>query len=118
MTPGAFISAACTGVPLGKIMYDYNMLCQVTLNFLRDFETDMYHGPDLAFPEKVFERIDYISHKWPGHGLASDAPTYQFVEGEYMKADEYDNLISDPTDFWLRTYLPRIAKAFEPFRRL
>jgi hypothetical protein len=118
MTPGGFISAACTGVPLGKIMYDYNMLCQVTLNFLRDFETDMYHGPDLAFPEKVFERIDYISHKWPGHGLASDAPTYQFVEGEYTKADEYDNLISDPTDFWLRTYLPRIAKAFEPFRRL
>jgi len=118
MVPGGFVAAACTGVPLGKTMYDYDTLSQVTLKFLREFETDMYHGPDLAFPGKVFERIGYISHKWPGHGLPSDAPSYQFVEGEYMKADEYDNLISDPSDFWLRTYLPRIAEAFEPFRRL
>ena len=118
MMPGGFVAAACTGVPLGKIMYDYDELCRVTLKFLQEFETDMYHGPDLAFPGKVFERIAYISHKWPGHGLAPDAPTYQFVEGEYMKADEYDSLISDPTDFWLRTYLPRVAGAFEPFKRL
>jgi uroporphyrinogen-III decarboxylase len=118
MMPGGFVAAACTGVPLGKIMYDYDELCRVTLKFLREFETDMYHGPDLAFPGKVFERIAYISHKWPGHGLAPDAPTYQFVEGEYMKADEYDSLINDPTDFWLRTYLPRIAGAFQPFQRL
>jgi hypothetical protein len=118
MMPGGFVAAACTGVPLGKIMYDYDELCRVTLKFLHEFETDMYHGPDLAFPARVFERIRYISHKWPGHGLPSDAPTYQFVEGEYMKADEYDSLISDPTDFWLRTYLPRVAEAFEPFKRL
>jgi uroporphyrinogen-III decarboxylase len=118
MIPGGFIAAACTGVPLGKLMYDYDELCRVTLKFLREFETDMYHGPDLAFPAKAFERIDYISHKWPGRGLSDDAPTYQFVEGEYMKADEYDSLISDPTDFWLRTYLPRVANALEPFKRL
>jgi uroporphyrinogen-III decarboxylase len=118
MMPGGFIAAALTGVPLGKTMYDYDLLSRVTLKFLQEFETDMYHGPDLAFPGKVFERISYISHKWPGHGLPADAPTYQFVEGEYMKADEYDSLISDPTDFWLRTYLPRVAEALEPFRRL
>jgi uroporphyrinogen-III decarboxylase len=118
MMPGGFVAAACTGVPLGKLMYDYDTLCQVTLRFLQEFETDMYHGPELAFPAKVFEMIGYISHKWPGHGLPSDAPTYQFVEGEYMKADDYDRLISDPSDFWLRTYLPRIAKAFVPFENL
>lgn len=118
MVPGGFVAAACTGVPLGKIMYDYDLLCRSTIQFLEKFETDMYHGPDLAFPAKAFERIDYISHKWPGHGLAEDAPTYQFVEGEYMKADEYDKLINDPSDFWLRTYLPRIAGALEPFQRL
>ena len=117
MMPGGFVAAACTGVPLGKTMYDYDTLCQVTLKFLKEFETDMYHGPDLAFPGKVFDRIGYISHQWPGHGLPADAPTYQFVEGEYMKADEYDSLIADPSDFWFRTYLPRIAKAFEPFRQ-
>src|SRR3989337_1390086 len=35
-----------------------------------------------------------------------------------MTADEYDALISDPSDFWLRTYLPRIFGTFEPFRML
>jgi uroporphyrinogen-III decarboxylase len=35
-----------------------------------------------------------------------------------MKADEYDAFINDPTDFWLRTYLPRICGALEPFRQL
>ncbi|MFC2039030.1 uroporphyrinogen decarboxylase family protein, partial [Chloroflexota bacterium] len=35
--------------------------------------------------------------------------------GEYMYADEYDDLILDPSDFWLRTYLPRVFGALEPF---
>ena len=32
---------------------------------------------------------------------------YQFVEGEYMKAEEYDELIYDPSDFIIRKYWPR-----------
>jgi uroporphyrinogen-III decarboxylase len=35
-----------------------------------------------------------------------------------MKADEYDALLSDPADFFLRVYLPRTLGAFEPFRKL
>jgi hypothetical protein len=53
--------------------------------------------------------------KWPGHGLADDARTYQYVEGEYMKADEYDIFMRDPLDFQLRYYLPRTMGAFKPF---
>ncbi len=45
-----------------------------------------------------------------------DAPNFQFVENEYMKADEYNDLIRDPSDFWFRIYLPRVFGAFEPFR--
>ena len=39
-------------------------------------------------------------------------PSYQFVEGEYMKLEEYEDFFRDPSDFWLRIYLPR------DFRRL
>jgi hypothetical protein len=45
-----------------------------------------------------------------------EAASVQFMESEYMKADEYDDLIRDPSDFWFRTYLPRVFSAFEPFR--
>lgn len=44
--------------------------------------------------------------KWPGYGLPSDKP-FQFIEGEYMKAEEYDEFLDDPTDFTLRKFLPR-----------
>ena len=33
---------------------------------------------------------------------------FQFVEKEYMQADEYELLIEDPTGFMLQTFLPRI----------
>ena len=118
MLPPGFSSAYCAGIPLQKAMYDNDELHRVWIKFLNDFETDVYHGPDLIFPGKVFEDIDLKSFKWPGHGLTADAPTYQYVEGEYMTADEYDAFIKDPSDFWMRTYMPRIAGAFEPFKRL
>jgi uroporphyrinogen-III decarboxylase len=79
---------------------------------------DTFGGPGLVFPGRVFDRVGYKLHVWPGHGLSDDAETHQFVEGEVMKADEYDALIRDPSDFWLRFFLPRAAKALEPLQTL
>ncbi|OGO44492.1 MAG: hypothetical protein A2137_04385 [Chloroflexi bacterium RBG_16_58_8] len=33
-----------------------------------------------------------------------------------MTVDEYDDLIRDPSDFWLRTYLPRVLGTLAPMR--
>jgi hypothetical protein len=76
---------------------------------------DTFYFPSM---KKVLDILDYKLYAWPGHGLSVDAPGYQFIEGEYMKADEYDDLIRDPSDFWLRTYLPRIFGTFESLRFL
>lgn len=118
MMPPGFSPVYCAGEKLHKVMYDYDELRRLWLKFLHDFDTDAYCGPELVFPGKVFDSIDFKSFKWPGHGLSPDAPTYQYIEGEYMKADEYDILINDPSDFWMRIYLPRVIGAFEPFKRL
>jgi uroporphyrinogen-III decarboxylase len=69
-----------------------------------------------AMPGKVLELLDYKLYAWPGHGLAKDGTSWQFVEGEYMKASEYDDLIRDPSNFWIRTYLPRAFGILEPMR--
>ena len=61
---------------------------------------------------------DHRLHKWPGHGLPDNASLYQYVEKEYMKADEYPALLGNPADFWWRFLLPRVVGAFEPFRKL
>jgi len=74
--------------------------------------------PGTVPPGKALEAVDYKLYKWPGHGLSLKTSSYQCVEGEYMKADEYDALIKDPSNFWMRVYMPRIFGAFEPFRKL
>jgi len=66
----------------------------------------------------VLDSIDYKLHLWPGQGLADHIPSYQYIEGEYMKPEEYDAFIRDPADFLLRTYLPRSVGAFAGFRKL
>ncbi len=78
-------------------------------------ELEMFSMP-MAMSGEALDLLDYKLYKWPGHGLLSDAFGWQFIEGEYMTADEYDNLIHDPSDFWLRKYLPRCLGALEGFR--
>jgi hypothetical protein len=118
MLPIVFFPAYYAGSNLRTIMYDYNELRRAWFKFIDEFEMDIYAGPGVVSPGRMFDNIDYKLFKWPGHGLSADASSYQFAEGEYMKADEYDALIEDPSDFWLRVYLPRIFGAFEPFRYL
>jgi uroporphyrinogen-III decarboxylase len=54
---------------------------------------------------------------WPGHGLGENAG-WQFKEAEYMPAEEYDDFIRDPSDYWTRVHMPRIMGAAAPLARL
>ena len=118
MLPTGYFPAYYYGGNLHNVMYDYEELKRAWLKFLAEFDMDSFSGPGLVLPGKALEIIDFKLHKWPGHGLPLDAPSSQFVEGEYMSFDEYDAMIKDPSDFWLRTFLPRAAGAFESFRNI
>ncbi len=118
LLPAGNIPAYLAGVNLKTVMYDYDELRRAWRKFLKEFEMDTFIGPGLVLPGKVLESIDFKLEKWPGHGLADHIESYQFVEGEYIKPDEYDALIRDPSDFWLRTFLPRAAGAFKAFEKL
>jgi len=98
-------------------MYDYEKLSRAWLKFATDFDSDVFFSPGAIEPGKALETLDYKLYRWPGYG-ASPNVTYQCVEAEYMKADEYDALIQDPSDFWMRVYMPRIFGALEPLRKL
>jgi Uroporphyrinogen decarboxylase (URO-D) len=71
-----------------------------------------------AIPARALDVLGLQAYAYPGRGMSKDAAGFQFVEGEYMLADEYDALLRDPSDFWLRTYLPRTYSIFEPFKAL
>jgi hypothetical protein len=61
--------------------------------------------------------LDVKNRMWPGGTLPPNYE-YQFVEGEYMKADEYDMFINDPSGFIIRRYLPRVYGALLPLTQL
>ena len=110
--------ALYAGVDLHTVMYDYDELYRAWKKFLMDFDMDSVVSPGMIYPGKVFDIVDYKLYAWPGHGLPLNATGHQFVEGEYMMADEYDALLNDPSDFAMRVYVPRAIGALEAFKKL
>ncbi len=100
-----------------EAMYDYEKVIKVHLNFLEDFDPDYAISPGSINFGKILELIGFKQYKWPGHGVPPSS-VYQYVENIYMEAEEYQWLINNPSDFWLRAYLPRTCKIFEPFKTL
>jgi uroporphyrinogen-III decarboxylase len=79
-----------------------------------DTDTGMSGLPSSGY---ALELLDVKTRLWPGGNLPSNYE-YQFLEGEYMKADEYDIFFADPTDFTLRYYLPRVYGLMAPLKKL
>lgn len=114
----SFFPAKYCGISCQEYMYDLDKEYTTTKKTILDFEPDMYSNPFPLFGiGAIMETLDFKQMKWPGHGVLPTV-TYQFVEGEYMKVDEYDAFLSDPSDFLLRTYLPRVCGALEPLAML
>lgn len=98
------------GVTPKEAMYDYEKLGYALKKYHADFLPDSMASAPIYGAGKLFEILDYKLYHWPGHGVPETSP-YQCVETEYMKADEYDKFIVDPSDFFIRTYLPRVFGA-------
>ncbi len=112
-----FMPAYLYGVTPYEAMYDTDKLIAAHKQFLTDYRPDFGVSPGMIGAGKIFEILDYRQYKWPGHGI-SEQSGYQCVEGEYMLPEDYKALIDDPTDFWIRTWLPRVFGALEPMKNI
>jgi uroporphyrinogen-III decarboxylase len=101
------------GFTLKDVLYDPAKIKPAWIKWLQDYDQDSNDAP-MFFSGKVYEILDYKVNKWPGHGLPDSATLQNFVEKEYMQADEYDLFMKDPFDFGLRKFTPRTWGAFEP----
>lgn len=100
------------GVTIKEAMNDYAVAREACHKFVDEFQPDADFGPILAYPAKPMETLGIKWFKWAGHGLPDDV-MYQFMEGEYMKADEYDEFLYDPSHFMASKWLPRSFSALE-----
>ncbi len=112
-----FYPFAYAGVTSREAMYDYAKLAYALRKFHADFLPDTMAGTALYGSGKVLEMLDYKLYRWPGHGVPAHE-SYQCIEDEYMRADEYEQLINDPSDFFLRNYFPRVFGSLEALATL
>ena len=110
----SFFPVYYAGMTPQEAMYDYDKCNMAFKKFILEFEPDGHLGAAAPGPGKLFEILDYKLYSWPGHGVPPEQ-SYQCNEGEYMKADEYDALIEDPSNFHNNIYWPRIHGALQAF---
>ena len=109
MVSWGFLPALLAGMTIQEVMYDPEKLWSSQWELTRRFQPDMEQNPyGLRFIGPVLEALDFKQLRWAGHGLGPNT-TYQFVEEEYMKAEEYGWFLDDPSDFIIRRHLPRIC---------
>ena len=114
----AFFAAKYAGYTPAEVMFDGNKMMDAWVKTYTDFQTDAYNNPfGLHFTGPLLEVLDYKQLRIPGRGIDPNH-SYQFVEGEYMKASEYDDFLFDPTGFIMHCYWPRIFGALEPLKNL
>ncbi len=112
----SYFPAKYTGISFAAAYYDYDSWLHAYCKTVQDFEPDITQIQTF-FPGTIYELLDPKQLSLPGKGMSTQH-AQQFIEGEYMKAGEYDAFLEDRTDFMLRCYLPRIFGALEPMNKL
>lgn len=113
-----FFPARYSGFTVREVMYDPEKMWRAQWKTLTEFQPDMDQNPYfLRYLGPILETLDFKQLIWPGHGMKADH-TYQFVEGEYMTADEYDHFLLDTTDFMMRRYWPRVCGGLKGLEKL
>jgi hypothetical protein len=105
-----------SGIPNSAAYYDPIGYKRAVRKATLDLEPDMCNA-GLPMPGKALEVMDVQNRQWPGGPLPPDYG-YQFLEKEFMKEEEYDIFLNDPTDFMIRYFLPRMFGALKPLTKL
>ena len=85
---------------------EMELLEKACLYFEPDAAMGLFNNPGASLA--VGDRMT----RFPGHGLPPNG-SYQFVEGEYMKPEDYDAFLDDPADWAIRKYWPRVFANLE-----
>lgn len=93
-----------------EFIYDSDKWIEADTKFVNDFpEVDAFRSGRFWGPQH--DAVGFNLYKLPGRDLSPNTQ-FQFVEGERMKADEYDLLINNPVEFLFERFLPRALNDF------
>ena len=125
-------TAAYAGISSYEFLFDYEKASQAAIKTSVDFGFDTGAGISrlgaLPFTLAFLREYEGLAPVWvngpvhdilgvryarfPGRELSEDSP-FQFIGEEYMKVEEYDELIEDPHRFIVEKLLPRSCRNLE-----
>ncbi len=99
-----------TGISYQQLMYEPQLWNQLGIDFVKENpELDTFHPSFQWAP--LWDAVNHRLYRIPGRDISTES-MHQFVEAEYMKADEYRMLIDDPIGYRMNHYLPRVLGEF------
>lgn len=108
----AEFTANYAGMTCQDVAHDYNKAFEAALKCAADFDWDAVVANMVYVWTGLAHALDLKYYGIPGIHMTPDA-AFQYREpGEedaFMKADEYDELIDDPTAFLYNGWLPRVS---------
>ena len=105
-----------TGIQRSAAYYDPIGWKRATRQVTVEFEPDMCNA-GLPTSGAALEILGVTNRLWPGGPLPPDYE-YQIEEKEFLKEEEYELFLSDPSDFMIRYYFPRMYAAMAPLSKL
>jgi uroporphyrinogen-III decarboxylase len=112
-----FYPTRIRGISNKEAMYDTEMTVMAWKEVIIQHDWDLAPPPGPLRPARPLEILGMKQFKWPGDGLPNDQP-FQWVEGEYMTAEEFDEILSDPNEFAIKKLWPRISDTLGPISAL
>jgi uroporphyrinogen-III decarboxylase len=105
------------GMSKKEAMYDIEKTAEAFKKVLTPLNVDAMPPILNIWPGQLLDSLGARVFKWPGaadenYRLEDHLP-FQFVEGEYIKAEEYGDLFEDPTGFIIRKVIPRQFEALQ-----
>ena len=113
---GYFAGKYC-GIPFSSVYYDAPKWRAANIRTITELEPDVYWAQTAALSGKALEILGPLQIRWPGFGVPPNL-SHQMIELEPMKAEEYEAFLSDPSDYIVRTYLPRVFESATPMAKL
>jgi len=112
------ITPMCTFYPViqknithKEAMYNPQKTANAFIEIFSQYDIDQVPPIVQVYYASIFDALGIRYFKWPGakneNFRLKDTQPYQFLETEFMKAEEYEEFFADPTGFCIRKIIPR-----------
>ncbi|NHI92620.1 MAG: hypothetical protein EAX96_08960 [Candidatus Lokiarchaeota archaeon] len=120
ITPmSTFFATEQVGMTKKEAMYDMKRTTDASVKVFSRYNWDAVPPIQQIYPAKYFDLMGAKFFKWPGaeneNQRLKDHLPYQFVEAEYLKANEYEEFFDDPTGFCIHRLLQRQWSEYKAF---